>query len=111
VESPAKRTFPGGWYRNQFWFRVGEYSDVLLCLGIHGQLVYVSRRTDTVCVKLSGWPDAQNPVFLQDTLRACDAVSGALTHQEPTGDVHRLPGVVSGLSRGRTARRPGPSVI
>jgi CubicO group peptidase (beta-lactamase class C family) len=110
VESPAERTFPGGWYRNQFWFRVGAYGDVLLCMGIHGQLVYVGRRTHTVCVKLSGWPDAQNPAFLQDTLRACDAVSGALTHQDPTGDVHRLPGVVSGLSRGRSTR-PGPSVL
>ena len=111
LDSPAERSFPGGWYRNQFWFRVGEYGDVLLCMGIHGQLVYVGRRTHTVCVKLSGWPDAQNPAFLQDTLRACDAVSGALTRQDPTGDVHRLPGVVSGLSRGRTTRRSGPSVV
>jgi CubicO group peptidase (beta-lactamase class C family) len=112
VESPAEQTFPSGWYRNQFWFRVGEYGDVLLCMGIHGQLVYVSRRTGTVCVKLSSWPDAQNPAYLQDTLRACDAVSGVLTRQTPTGDVHRLPGVVSGLSRGGSpARRPGPSVI
>jgi CubicO group peptidase (beta-lactamase class C family) len=112
VESPAERTFPGGWYRNQFWFRVGAYGDVLLCMGIHGQLVYVSRRTNTVCVKLSGWPDAQHPAYLQDTLRACDAVSGALTRQGgSTGDVHRLPGVVSGLSRGARTRRPGPSVI
>jgi CubicO group peptidase (beta-lactamase class C family) len=111
VESPSERSFPGGWYRNHFWFRVGEYGDVLLCIGIHGQLVYVSRRTSTVCVKLSGWPDAQNPAFLQDTLRACDAVSGALTHQDSTGDMHRLPGVVSGLSRHGRARRPGPSVL
>jgi len=111
MESPAELTFPGGWYRNQFWFRVGEYGAVLLCMGIHGQLVYVSRRTDTVCVKLSGWPDAQNPAYLQDTLRACDAVSGALTHQDSTGETHRLPGVVAGLSRGRTAKRPGPSFL
>jgi CubicO group peptidase (beta-lactamase class C family) len=111
VKSPAERSFPGGWYRNQFWFRVGEYGDVLLCLGIHGQLVYVSPRTRTVCVKLSSWPDAQNPGFLQDTLRACDAVSGALTHQESTGSMRRLPGVVSGLSRGGRARRGGPTVV
>ena len=26
LESPAERSFPGGWYRNQFWFRVGEYA-------------------------------------------------------------------------------------
>ena len=110
LESPGERAFPGGWYRNQFWFRVGEYGDVLLCMGIHGQLVYVGRRTNTVCVKLSGWPDAQNPTP-PDTLRACDAVSGVLTHQNSTGDVHRLPGVVSGLTPGAPTRRPGPSVL
>ena len=38
-------------------------------------MLYVSRRTRTICVKLSSWPDAQNPAHLQDTLRAFDAVS------------------------------------
>ena len=33
LDSPAERSFPGGWYRNQFWFRPGEHGDVLLCLG------------------------------------------------------------------------------
>src|SRR5580704_794917 len=45
--SPAEWAFPGGWYRHQFWFRPGDYGDVLLCLGIHGQMVHVSRRTNT----------------------------------------------------------------
>jgi CubicO group peptidase (beta-lactamase class C family) len=103
--SPAESAFPGGWYRNQFWFRPGDYGDVLLCLGIHGQMVHVSRRTRTVCVKFSTWPQAQNPVYLEDTLRAFDALGGALTGREPapgrsplagTGGV---PGLVSGLSR------------
>ena len=58
--SPAEWAFPGGWYRHQFWFRPGDYGDVLLCLGIHGQMVHVSRRTNTVCVKFSTWPQAQN---------------------------------------------------
>ncbi|HET6989388.1 MAG TPA: serine hydrolase [Kribbella sp.] len=96
LDSPAEAAFPGGWYRNQFWFRSGPLGDVLLCLGIHGQLVYACRRTRTVCVKLSSWPEAQNPSFLQDTLRACDAVSGALTGRRSTGQARRLPGVVSG---------------
>ena len=34
--SPAEAAFPGGWYRNQFWFRPGAHGDVLLGLGIHG---------------------------------------------------------------------------
>ena len=84
-ESPAEVSFPGGWYRNQFWFRPGEHGDVLLCLGIHGQMVHVSRRTGTVCVKLSSWPDPSNPAFLQDTLRAFDAVGGAMLNRVSTG--------------------------
>jgi len=97
--SPAEPVFPGGWYRNQFWFRPGAYGDVLLCLGIHGQILHVSRRTRTVCVKFSTWPDAQNPAFLQDTLRALDAIGGALARMQRTDRRHRLAGVVSGLSR------------
>jgi CubicO group peptidase (beta-lactamase class C family) len=99
IESPAEISMPGGWYRNQLWFRPGEYGDVLLCLGIHGQMVHVSRRTRTVCVKLSTWPQPQEPRFMQDTLRAFDAVGGALSGRQRMGERHRLPGIVSGKSR------------
>ena len=109
--SPAELAFPGGWYRNQCWFRVGALEDALLCLGIHGQLLYVGRRTRTVCVKLSSWPDAQNPAFQHDALRACEALGAALTGQDLAGDVHRLRGVVAGLSRGGGRRPPGPHVV
>jgi CubicO group peptidase (beta-lactamase class C family) len=97
--SPAERSFPGGWYRNQFWFRPGEFGDVLLCLGIHGQMVHISRRTRTVCVKLSSWPSPVNPAFMQDTLRAFDAVGGALAGRSSPSGNRQLPGGVSGLSR------------
>jgi CubicO group peptidase (beta-lactamase class C family) len=112
LASPAEASFPGGWYRNQIWFRPGEHGDVLLCLGIHGQMLHVSRRTGTVCVKFSSWPDAQNPGYLQDTLRAFDAVGGAMVHRVSSGGTHRLPGVVSGLRRSGAAsqRRGGPIV-
>ena len=40
--SPDDNRMPGGMYRNQFWFPEPDRS-VLLCLGIHGQLVYVDR--------------------------------------------------------------------
>jgi hypothetical protein len=98
--SPAEWAFPGGWYRHQFWFRPGAYGDVLLGLGIYGQMLHVSRRTGTVCVKFSTWPDAQNPAYLEDTLRAFDAVGGFLAGRDPRGPGgRRLAGVVSGLSR------------
>jgi CubicO group peptidase (beta-lactamase class C family) len=103
--SPAEAQFPGGWYRNQFWFRPGEHGDVMLGLGIHGQMLHLSRRTGTVCVKFSSWPQAQNPAYLDDTLRAFDAVAGMLGGRERG---RRGPaGVVSGLSRsGDTAPPP-----
>jgi CubicO group peptidase (beta-lactamase class C family) len=111
VASPNEASFPGGWYRNQFWFRPGEQGDVLLCLGIHGQLVHVSRRTRTVCVKLSTWPTAQHPRMMAETLRACDAVGAVLGGLERAGDRHGLAGVVSGLSRHpRSPRRRGSVV-
>ncbi|MFP5346069.1 MAG: serine hydrolase domain-containing protein [Actinomycetes bacterium] len=104
--SPAEVMFRGGWFRNQLWFRPGPFGDVLVCLGIHGQMVHVSRRTRTVCVKLSSWPDAQRPAYLQDTVRAFDAVGGALSGTLPRDPRGRLPGVVAGVHRkGGTSRQ------
>ena len=73
-------------------------------------MVHVSRRTNTVCVKFSTWPEAQNPAFLEDTLRAFDAVGGFLAGRDPNGPGgRRLAGVVSGLSRsGDTADLADP---
>jgi len=70
---------PGGWYRSQFWVIPGPREPVLVCLGIHGQLVYVDRAARTVVVKLSSWPDAQNTTYLVDTLRACGALAAHLS--------------------------------
>jgi CubicO group peptidase (beta-lactamase class C family) len=69
---------PGGWYRNQFWVIPGLDGPVLVCLGIHGQLVYADRAARTVVVKFSSWPEPQNTAYLLDTLRACAALAAAL---------------------------------
>ncbi|WP_036284500.1 serine hydrolase domain-containing protein [Microbacterium luticocti] len=67
----------GGMYRNGFWFpRAG--SDVLLALGIHGQMVYVNRRTRVVAAKVSTWPTPQDGEKLLSTIAAFDAVGAAL---------------------------------
>ena len=70
---------PGGWYRNQFWVIPGPGGPVLVCLGIHGQLIYADRAARTAVVKLSSWPDAQNTAYLLDTLRACGALAAHLS--------------------------------
>lgn len=58
---------PGGSYRGQFWSPAAG-GDVVLCLGIHGQMLYVDRAQDFVGVKLSSWPlpvdDMRGPVDL-----------------------------------------------
>ena len=69
---------PGGWYRSQFWVIPGPGGPVLVCLGIHGQLVYADRATRTVVAKLSSWPDPQHTGYLLDTLRACAALAAHL---------------------------------
>ncbi len=69
---------PGGWYRNQFWVIPGPGGPVLVCLGIHGQLIYADRAARTVVVKLSSWPDPQHTAYLLDTLRACAALAAHL---------------------------------
>jgi CubicO group peptidase (beta-lactamase class C family) len=61
-------------YRNQFWFPWPD-RQVLLCLGIHGQMVYVDRETGLVAVKLSSWPTPQDPWRLFSTLAAFEAIT------------------------------------
>ncbi len=50
----------------------------LVCLGIHGQLIYADRAARTVVVKLSSWPDPQHTAYLLDTLRACASLAAHL---------------------------------
>jgi CubicO group peptidase (beta-lactamase class C family) len=51
---------------------------VLLCLGIHGQMVFVDRQTGLVAVKLSSWPTPQDAWKLFSTLAAFDAINAEL---------------------------------
>ena len=78
-----EQVLTGGWYRSKFWFVPGPAGDALVCLGIHGQMVYVNRTTRTVGVKLSSWPDAQNASYLIDTLRAFGAIGTRLSTPRP----------------------------
>jgi CubicO group peptidase (beta-lactamase class C family) len=78
ASSDNEPVLPGGWYRNQFWFVPSHTGDALVCLGIHGQMVYVNPSTGLVGVKLSSWPTAQHTASLVDTLRGFSALGAHL---------------------------------
>ncbi len=67
---------PGGMYRNQMWFPYPG-NNVVLCLGMCGQMIYVNRAAETVAAKLSTQPHSHEPHML-DALRAFDAVAHEL---------------------------------
>jgi CubicO group peptidase (beta-lactamase class C family) len=71
--SPDDTELPGGMYRNQMWFPYPG-SNVVLCLGMCGQMIYVNRAAELVAAKVSTKPHSHEPHML-DTLRAFDAVA------------------------------------
>ncbi|APF40725.1 serine hydrolase domain-containing protein [Neomicrococcus aestuarii] len=83
-QSPDDNRMPGGMYRNQCWFPY-EGNEVMLCLGIHGQMIYINRRANMVAAKLSSWPLPQNARMLFPTIQAFDAIA------EAVGDSDSIP--------------------
>jgi CubicO group peptidase (beta-lactamase class C family) len=71
---PVDNGMPGGMYRNQFWIPYAG-QDVLLCLGIHGQMIYINRPAQLVGVKLSSWPLPQDAWKYFATMAAFDAIA------------------------------------
>ena len=53
--------------------------EVLLCLGIHGQMIWVEPARRLVVVKLSSWPLPQDVSKLLDTFAAIDMIGFQLT--------------------------------
>lgn len=77
ANSPGDNRMPGGMYRNQCWLPYPG-DNVLLCLGIHGQMIYVNRAAGMVAAKLSSWPMPQDAAKLLATIAAFDAVAAQL---------------------------------
>jgi CubicO group peptidase (beta-lactamase class C family) len=84
ASSPTDTRMPGGMYRNQFWVPYAD-REILLCLGIHGQMVYVNPAASMVGVKLSSWPVPQDAAMLSATLQAFDAVADHVQPQKAGG--------------------------
>jgi CubicO group peptidase (beta-lactamase class C family) len=76
--SPDNTGMPGGMYRNQVWLPYPG-NDVVLCLGMCGQMIYVNRAAEVVAAKLSTLPRSEDPHMMLDALRAFDAVAYELT--------------------------------
>jgi CubicO group peptidase (beta-lactamase class C family) len=76
--SPDDNRMPGGMYRNQCWFPYPG-NNVLLCLGIHGQMIYVNRAAGLVAAKLSSWPLPQDASKLFPTIAAFDEIAAQLS--------------------------------
>jgi CubicO group peptidase (beta-lactamase class C family) len=103
--SDSEPVLTGGWYRNQFWFVPGPLGDLQLCLGIHGQMVFVDRATRTVAVKMSSWPPPQDATVLIDTIRAFVAAGRHLAGFTGPADARSVRGpigLIEGRERGRS---------
>ncbi|MCV6966771.1 hydrolase [Mycobacterium intermedium] len=74
--SPDDTGMPGGMYRNQMWFPYPG-NNVVLAVGMCGQLIYINRAAEVVAAKLSSQPSSQEPGLL-DAVKAFDAVSREL---------------------------------
>lgn len=68
--------FPGWHYRNQVW--CADRPGVMLAIGIHGQLIYMNTRSETVVVKLSSQPTAVDIPCTVAGILAADAIAESL---------------------------------
>lgn len=73
----GRNYFPNGRYRNQFWIEDAD-REGHLCLGVFGQIIYVSPERGMVFVKLSTWPEFTNPERMKDCMNAFRAISRAM---------------------------------
>jgi CubicO group peptidase (beta-lactamase class C family) len=67
---------PGGMYRNQMWLPYPG-DNVVLSLGMRGQMIYINRAAEVVAAKLSTQPHSREPHML-NSVRAFDAVAREL---------------------------------
>jgi CubicO group peptidase (beta-lactamase class C family) len=67
---------PSGHYCNQVWADPGACE--MLCIGIHGQTIYINQAKELVCVKLSSQPSPANLALYAATYRALRALAAQL---------------------------------
>lgn len=77
ADSPSGQSYPGGMYRSQFWVPSAS-RDVVIGIGIHGQMLYIDRATQTVGVKLSSDPQPMSLAHQHGTLAMFEAIAEAV---------------------------------
>ncbi|SMX89117.1 serine hydrolase domain-containing protein [Brevibacterium aurantiacum] len=77
ADSPSGQSYPGGMYRSQFWVPSAS-RDVVIGIGIHGQMLYIDRATQTVGVKLSSDPQPVSLAQQHGTLAMFEAIAEAV---------------------------------
>lgn len=77
ADSASGRSYPGGLYRSQFWLPSAS-RDVAIGIGIHGQMLYIDRATQTVGVKLSSDPEPVSLAQQHGTLAMFEAIAEAV---------------------------------
>lgn len=79
AEAPnvAMRDLPNACYSRQWWVLDRE-AGISAALGIHGQMIYVDPRRETVVVLLSSWPDALDAGKRRAFFRASETIARAL---------------------------------
>ena len=65
-------------YRSQFWLPFAD-RDVVMCLGIHGQMVYVDRSRRFVAAKLSTTPLPWQENTYDDTVALMQQLADLVT--------------------------------
>lgn len=74
--SDYRGLLPNGHYRNQVW--ADRESDEIMCIGIHGQSIYIDRSKQLVCVKLSSHPTPTDLGLYGATYRALRALAAQI---------------------------------
>ena len=68
-------------YHNQWWIDDPK-KGVMVALGVHGQMLYIDPDAELVVAKFSSQPDMACVPMFQDQLRACHAITKALSCTE-----------------------------
>lgn len=89
ADSTASASFPGWFYRNNWWVKDAEHG-VFMGLGVYGQILFVHKTAEMVGVKLSAWPVAFEDDYVHRDVAGLEAIADRLMasdrrHQEQDG--------------------------